>query len=460
MSSIVHRRAVIFLLALCAFLFFHGIGSGELWRTESLRAIIGAECLRGGNWIVPTLYGQPLLTKPPGMYVAIALVSWPFGAVDEWTARLPSSLAATGTVFLFFWYFGRCLGRAAGLTAAVILPMSLMWLDKAPSAEIDMLQLFWVAAATLFFLRALEASETNAYSVTLSPCHLVTLSSPWWLAALLCVAGGFLTKWTAPAFFYCAVVPLLWWRGRMRLLLGRDHLLSATLAALVCVAWVGLAVSAVGWDEFADTVSREALQRLSGAHHQETVRQLGANHHRPYPAWVAYVGHPLVIGAMSLPWSAFALLTLWPGFAKLWDERGRRLLQALHCWTWPNLLFWSLMADHSPRYSLPLLPGVSGLAALVWIAWLRGDRLSLASVCSPLARVCPGRDRGTLARRQVGLRSRLGIATRSATRIAAGGRGADRGTGAGRADAVPMPGQGRGHHVLLRATGAQAPFPG
>src|SRR5262245_17373263 len=63
------------LTLVCGFLFFYGLNAGELYRTESLRAIIGAEFLRSGNWIVPTLYGEPLLTKPPGMYAAIALLS-------------------------------------------------------------------------------------------------------------------------------------------------------------------------------------------------------------------------------------------------------------------------------------------------------------------------------------------------------------------------------------------------
>src|SRR5262249_35498019 len=101
-----------------------------------------------------------LFTKPPGMYAAIALASWPLGSVTEWTARLPSALAATATVFLWFWYFSRQLGRRAGLLAAVILPISLMWLDKATAAEIDMMQVAWVTAALLCFLRALESAET------------------------------------------------------------------------------------------------------------------------------------------------------------------------------------------------------------------------------------------------------------------------------------------------------------
>src|SRR5438132_14301906 len=119
------------LILLSGFLFFYGLNRGELYRTEGLRAIIAAEFLRSGNWIVPTLYGEPFLTKPPGMYAAIALVSWPIGDVRTWSARLPSALAATVTVFLFYWYFARVLGRNAGLVAALVLPTSPMWLDKA-----------------------------------------------------------------------------------------------------------------------------------------------------------------------------------------------------------------------------------------------------------------------------------------------------------------------------------------
>lgn len=92
---------------------------------------------------------------------------------------------------------------------------------------------------------------------------------------------------------------------------------------------------------------------------------------RPYP-WRETLLHPLVVWAAALPGSLAALLALWPGFADRWDERGRRLLQALHCWVWPNLLIWSLMSEHTPRHSFPLLPGIAGLAALVWVAWLDG----------------------------------------------------------------------------------------
>src|SRR5215467_10893960 len=114
--------------------------------------------------------------------------------------------------------------------------MSVMWLDKAPSAEIDMMQVMWVAAAILFFLRALEDHDCSP-----RPCVATRVYS-WWLLSLLCVAGGVLTKWTAPVFFYATIVALLWRRRQVRLLWSRYHLVSASVAAGVCLAWVAAAV--------------------------------------------------------------------------------------------------------------------------------------------------------------------------------------------------------------------------
>ncbi|MGH7224295.1 MAG: ArnT family glycosyltransferase, partial [Gemmataceae bacterium] len=346
---------VLLLLLLCGLLFFFGLDAGALYQTESLRALLATECLRSGDWLVPRLYGQPLLTKPPGMYAAIALTSWPFGRVSAATARLPSALAATATVLLFYVVLARRLGRRAGLIAAAVLPASLLWLQRVPSAEIDLLQLAWVSASLLCFLGALEEAETSP--------RRFGREWMWWQLALLCVAGGVLTKWTAPAFFYLTVVPLLWRRGRLRLLGQPAHLLSVLVAALPCLAWAATAATRTSWETFFDAVRGEALPRLSPAHHT-----------RPYP-WRELAIFPLSFLAANLPWSAAALIALSPRFTELWDERGRRLLQLLHCWTWPNLLFWTVVPGHHLRHALPLQPGLAGLSALVWIAWLDG-RLS------------------------------------------------------------------------------------
>ncbi len=342
------------LSALCAFLFLYGLNAGELYRTESLRAIVASEFLHSGNWITPRLYGEPILTKPPLAYAAIAAVGWPFGGVTDWSARLPSSFAATLVVFLTYGSFRRRLGRFGGLVAAAVTPASLLWLDRAPSAEIDMAQLAWVAAAVLCLLRAVETSEGRNLTAGRRTEWL------WWQAALLCVAGGALTKWTAPVFFYLTAIPFLFWRKRIGLLWSWPHLLSVLLALVPCVAWPSAVAYQIGWEPLIDVVRREALPHLSPLHHS-----------RPYP-WGEIIGFPLLFLAANLPWSAFALLALHPRFANLWDESGRRLLQLMHCWVWPNLLFWSLVPGHHVRHGLPLQPGLAGLAAMVWIGWMTG----------------------------------------------------------------------------------------
>src|SRR5262249_12635222 len=61
-----------------------------------------------------------------------------------------------------------------------------------------------------------------------------------------------------------------------------------------------------------------------------------------------------------------------PGFTRLWDERGQRLLQLLHCWAWSGLVFWAVVPGHKARHLLPAQPALSGLAAFAWAAWLSG----------------------------------------------------------------------------------------
>src|SRR5205823_6379466 len=87
--------------------------------------------------------------------------------------------------------------------------------------------------------------------------------------------------------------------------------------------------------------------------------------------WADVLVHPLRIFASNLPWSAFALFAMRPSFYRRWDARGKLLLQTFHCWIWPNVVFWSVIPEHAVRHSFPVFPGIAGLAAMVWIDWLR-----------------------------------------------------------------------------------------
>src|SRR5262249_59502671 len=85
---------------------------------------------------------------------------------------------------------------------------------------------------------------------------------PWWLAALVCVAGGVLTKWTAPVFFYATIISLLWWRGRLRLLLSLQHVFSVAVAAGIVLGWASAVIAGLGWGNLSHNVRGGEKGRL------------------------------------------------------------------------------------------------------------------------------------------------------------------------------------------------------
>jgi len=330
----------------CLVLFVYGLDAGPLYRTESLRAIIGAECLRG-HWLFPVLYGEPFLTKPPGQYVAIGLCSLPFGEVTAASARVPSVIAATLAVLLVAGLFRRVLGDHAGWLAGFLLPTSVLWLDKVPSAEIDMSLLGWVTASLVLAYRAIDAKARPVPRAGL------------WGASLLCLALGTLTKWTAPAFFGLTLLPFLIWQRQLRVLMSWPFLLATSLAVALCGVWALAVANDVGWSTLVDTIRSEASYRFHPAPKA-----------KGYP-WGEVATYPLVVWAAHLPLSLFALATLRPRFFQQWDDAGRSLLRFLHCWAWPSLLFWAIVPNHNVRYALPISPALMGLGVMGLWAWLR-----------------------------------------------------------------------------------------
>src|SRR5207245_2808550 len=111
---------------------------------------------------------------------------------------------------------------------------------------------------------------------------------------------------------------------------------------------------------------------------------------------------PFRIFIASLPASLYAALTLRKGFAQGWNAGERRLLQALHCWIWPNLLFWSLTPEHSVRHSFPLYPGIAGLAVMYWTKRLASRERERPEEIIASTRQA-NRSRARLARALVGL---------------------------------------------------------
>lgn len=103
---------------------------------EGQRAAPPAEMLRSGDYVVPTINGEPYINKPPLLYWAIAGVYRVFG-ISEWAARVPSALSSVALVLCIYFGFRRKAGEAPARWAAVAMLASPYFIERARWAELD-----------------------------------------------------------------------------------------------------------------------------------------------------------------------------------------------------------------------------------------------------------------------------------------------------------------------------------
>jgi 4-amino-4-deoxy-L-arabinose transferase-like glycosyltransferase len=335
------RLGLLFVLVFAAVLLFTALGrEGLTDPDESAYAESVREMSQLGDWLVPHLYGAPLLDKPILFYWILGASFRALGE-SELAARLPSALAA---LVLLLAVYRLALGihgsRRTALVASLTLAASLEFVMLGRAAVTDMIL---TALCTVAIL-----------------CYVETLRNP--ARRLLPLAGAagiglaILTKGPVGLVIPCLALGshLLATRSLHRL---RDLRPVASLLVIAAVSapWY----AAIG-------LLRPDLVReffVSG----NMGRFLRPEHRSEPPAYYLVV---LAIG--FLPWSAFL-----PGALgrALWDYRrtGRNasltLLPAL--WLLTLLAFFTLAASKLPSYILPAFPAAALLVAPSLEAWLQ-----------------------------------------------------------------------------------------
>ena len=127
------------ILAVCAFLFFFGLGAfGLVGADEPRYSQIAREMFNRHDWIVPTLNGQPWLEKPALLYWKIMNSYAIFGGVHDWAARIPAAAHAT-TLVLVIFFFMRRFRPGAEMNAALITASCAATIAFGRGASTDML---------------------------------------------------------------------------------------------------------------------------------------------------------------------------------------------------------------------------------------------------------------------------------------------------------------------------------
>ncbi len=192
----VRRTSLLILLFLPAALLYPTLNFRLLEPDEGRYAQIPREMLARGEYVVPTLQGQPYLDKPPLLYWLV-MASYSVFGVSEAAARLIPALAVHITILLVYLLGRRSLGERSAFWGALLLGLMPGFIGMGRLLTMDGLLTMWVTLALLAGFEAVRGPS---------------LRRGWWYLAAIACGFGVLTKGPIPLIL---LAPPLWLHGRL-----------------------------------------------------------------------------------------------------------------------------------------------------------------------------------------------------------------------------------------------------
>ncbi len=319
------KRFALFLF--CLFILFHSLGGAALFEPDEGRnAEIAREILLLNDWVTPHDNFVPALDKPIFFYWLIALCYKIFG-VSEWSARLPSALAALGSVALVYMFVRKSRGPREAAWSALILLTNIETFLLARIVIFDAALTFFMTLSLCSFHWGARAQKSSARR-----CLLLLMYASFGAGTLLKGPIGLIL----PAMVICLYVLL----SRNWALLRHMHLLLGSLVFFIIVA---------PWYIWVETRNPGYLRYFFWE--ENVVRFLTPHFQRTAPWYYFFL--VLIVG--FLPWS-FLIPTMIRDF---WKRSVDEQSIFVMVWTALPLLFFSLSSSKLPHYILPMYPALS-----------------------------------------------------------------------------------------------------
>jgi 4-amino-4-deoxy-L-arabinose transferase-like glycosyltransferase len=350
---------LVLLLALAGILFFLGLGSTGLTdRDEGRNAEAGREMYEQGQWISPTFNYEPRFAKPVFVYWLMALSYHLFG-VGEFTARLPSAVAAILLIFLQYAFLARCRGPAVALFGAAMLLLNAEIVGLGRMALTDSVLNVFVASALFGFWLGYHGEGSARHWIWLFYIGMA-------LATLTKGPIGILIPLVTVAGYLSAV-------REWRRFWDRGFPLAGTAVCLMLTTPWYIAMLMIHGDHYTTSAQADTLGRFLGAMegHGGTVFfyiPILFVGFFPWSGWLPFAWYRAFISwraarKQGLPGSHFgsgdSRLTQWP-------PGDDRLDWFAAVWLSAGLVFFSLSSTRLPHYIAPLFPAAAILTASFW----------------------------------------------------------------------------------------------
>jgi 4-amino-4-deoxy-L-arabinose transferase-like glycosyltransferase len=339
------RWFAVVLVGLWALAYLPNLGTRYLRLEEGRRTTPAREMIASGDYVVPTLYGETYLNKPPLFYWLVAATGIATGEVGPLSSRLPSVLAAIGCALVALRFAPDVLDRRTRALAALFVLSSAALLDKGTLGEID-------ASLSLLVATALKVWWDG---------HRVDRQTPrsWVFVGLLLGASALLKGPAGPVLFYLTVGPFLVWQRRWPQLLTVGHLGCLAIAALPTAIWITFLLGREG-------ISSAWLVKIWGHQLGSTgvADVVGDPASRRTELLSHYATFPLQTLGMLFP----AVLWLPLAFRRLRsDARGvpEELRRLLVCGVLGPCVVFYIYPESRPRHLMPAFFPAAVLAAAV-----------------------------------------------------------------------------------------------
>ena len=321
-------------------------------RDESRYMQATAQMLQTGDYVDVRFQDAPRYLQPAGIYWLEAAAVSATGTLRDrqaWGWRIPSLVAAVGSVLLTAAIGTTMFGAETGLYAALLLAVSVLMTAEARMATIDSCLLTTVLLAEFALLRVWRGRNDGE-------------PAPPWAAALYWAALGVGLMLKGPVVlipgFGTPVALALTersagWFGRLRASWGVPLMLAIALPWCVAISLVSHG------SFFAKAVGTNFLGKVAS----------GQQAHGLPPGY-----HLLVFALAFWPGSFFAAAAL----PFVWTRRRLEQVRFLLCWIIPHWLIFELIATKLPHYVLPAYPAIAILAAAAITAqagWLAPARI-------------------------------------------------------------------------------------
>ncbi len=151
-------------------LLFCCLGTGSIINSEGRWFAIAREMMQTGDYLHPSINGQPYFDKPLVSYWLICLFSLFTGGVTAWSARIPSALAALLTLFCTVRITHRLFSKRAALWGGWVLLTAYSFAYWGRSAEADMEQIAAIMGALAVYFAVREKRTVWSYLLFWSIC--------------------------------------------------------------------------------------------------------------------------------------------------------------------------------------------------------------------------------------------------------------------------------------------------